>query len=477
MRLLAATIAILLATTCIAQPQHVEYLYGSDTYDVLTVGRMLANGAVVLAGTSPPGMDSWQDVYIELLQQDGYSISTTFSFGGGRWDEPRDIAAATDGGFIIVGSTRASWNEPHDMMVVRVINFNEIAWSYTYGEDGNDSAVRVFGDEDGYTILGFTRPAEWDRSDFRMLRLNLDGTELWHQDYGGDRDEICTAGDRAADGSYLIAGYTHSWESEDQDLYMLHVDPNGNVLHEFYQVEPYPTVPYAVVSADDGFLVAGTVYRFPELEMPSPFLMKINLNGEILWQREYLDSYFAEARSLTTLGDTIVVAGFAYDGGLPDGWVLWTDMNGERVQESTFGGDGWEEFRAAVVISDVNLMLAGFSSSTDNHESDFYRVHVGSDNGGTISPIPERYTSEISVWPNPFNSVARVRFTVGRATTVKLMVYDLLGREVMKVAEHRVYPGEHNYMFNGDRLASGVYLVRALAEDHTSAQQKIVLVK
>lgn len=65
--------------------------------------------------------------------------------------------------------------------------------------------------------------------------------------------------------------------------------------------------------------------------------------------------------------------------------------------------------------------------------------------------------------PNPFNASTRVRFTLSEAMAVELTVHDILGREVVRLAEGQHEVGEHQVLFDGRDLASGVYFLRLQA--------------
>ena len=62
-------------------------------------------------------------------------------------------------------------------------------------------------------------------------------------------------------------------------------------------------------------------------------------------------------------------------------------------------------------------------------------------------------------WPNPFNPVTRIPFTLVRTFPVRLSVHNLLGQEVAVLMNGIVPAGVHQAIFNPGRLASGLYLV------------------
>ena len=76
--------------------------------------------------------------------------------------------------------------------------------------------------------------------------------------------------------------------------------------------------------------------------------------------------------------------------------------------------------------------------------------------------VPAAYGLE-AAYPNPFNPQAAIRFALPEAADVRLVVYDVMGREVARLAEGAFDAGRHEATFDGSRLASGLYLYRLTA--------------
>ncbi|MCH8024027.1 MAG: T9SS type A sorting domain-containing protein, partial [Candidatus Marinimicrobia bacterium] len=84
-------------------------------------------------------------------------------------------------------------------------------------------------------------------------------------------------------------------------------------------------------------------------------------------------------------------------------------------------------------------------------------------------------------YPNPFNPSTTVRFDLPLATSVHLAVYDLLGREVLRLVDGHLEAGYHQRVWNGrDRdgreVPTGIYFVR-LVSGEFSAVRKMILMK
>jgi hypothetical protein len=93
-------------------------------------------------------------------------------------------------------------------------------------------------------------------------------------------------------------------------------------------------------------------------------------------------------------------------------------------------------------------------------------------NGGSEAPT----TYELSQnYPNPFNPTTGVRFQVPGVSDVKLIVYDILGREVATLVNERKAAGRYEVRFDASGLASGVYIYRLTAGSFVQTRKMILL--
>ena len=89
--------------------------------------------------------------------------------------------------------------------------------------------------------------------------------------------------------------------------------------------------------------------------------------------------------------------------------------------------------------------------------------------------IPSEYSLSQN-YPNPFNPSTVINYSLPKSVYVKLVVYDLLGREVETLVNGLYNAGNYKVDFDGANLASGVYLYRIKAEDFEDVR-KMLLVK
>ena len=89
--------------------------------------------------------------------------------------------------------------------------------------------------------------------------------------------------------------------------------------------------------------------------------------------------------------------------------------------------------------------------------------------------LPESFTLEQN-YPNPFNPTTVIRYSLSESASVRLEVFDILGRKVQTLVNTKQQAGWYTFDFNGTNLASGVYLYRLQAGNFVKIQ-KMTLVK
>jgi hypothetical protein len=79
-------------------------------------------------------------------------------------------------------------------------------------------------------------------------------------------------------------------------------------------------------------------------------------------------------------------------------------------------------------------------------------------------------------YPNPFNPVTKISYSIEKQGLVNLKIYDILGREIKTLVKEIKSPGEYIVEFNGANLASGVYFYRLEVNGFTDIK-KMMLIK
>jgi hypothetical protein len=93
----------------------------------------------------------------------------------------------------------------------------------------------------------------------------------------------------------------------------------------------------------------------------------------------------------------------------------------------------------------------------------------------TLEAMPSQFAL-LGNFPNPFNPTTTIRYSLGAASPVNLAVYDLAGREVVRLVDGWREAGSQEATLDGSGWPSGVYLLHLEAEG-SSIVAKIMLVK
>jgi len=174
------------------------------------------------------------------------------------------------------------------------------------------------------------------------------------------------------------------------------------------------------------------------------------------------------------------------------GWIGGTSIvNGYgwgSMYKTTNGGLNWllhyNEYgkivRTLHVLDSNRLWLAGDLSS----------IYYSSNGGGSVigfepinSVIPKQFSLHQN-YPNPFNPVTKIQFQIplsrgvsgGRGVLTRIVIYDLLGREVTTLVNEQLKPGSYEVNWDGTGFASGVYFYSLITSDYVETK-RMVLVK
>ncbi len=184
-----------------------------------------------------------------------------------------------------------------------------------------------------------------------------------------------------------------------------------------------------------------------------------------------------------------------------DRWVLlicqqinWSNRS-SATHYAIYDGDRWTEFRPFVpdsgfvvgnvsaTVDETGLIRFAYSGGDGERQIVGYataRVEFPSSAERVEHETPEDFGLQ-APYPNPFNGVTEVRFSLARPGRASLCVVDVRGRVVRWLGSGRWAAGPHALRWDGrdDRgepLPSGVYLVRLEAGGQV-ATRKVVLVR
>lgn len=94
------------------------------------------------------------------------------------------------------------------------------------------------------------------------------------------------------------------------------------------------------------------------------------------------------------------------------------------------------------------------------------------------SAVPEKYSLSQN-YPNPFNPETKIRFEIQKASEVKLVVYNSIGKEISTLVNENLNAGTYETDFSGAAFSSGVYFYKLFISGEKSfvETRKMILTK
>ncbi len=164
----------------------------------------------------------------------------------------------------------------------------------------------------------------------------------------------------------------------------------------------------------------------------------------------------------------LVGSGRMYDGAC--GIAVWGDDPTTEILDGALGGDVLDlqylNESGGKISCDFTMVSGGGFYQRD----ELWVVELNQ-----ISSVPEVF-GIISTFPNPFNNRMSLKYSLPEAGIVNLSVFDLTGRQMMKLASGQHEAGVHSLIVNGEVLTTGIYFIKLEASGQVS-ERKIVMVK
>jgi len=78
-------------------------------------------------------------------------------------------------------------------------------------------------------------------------------------------------------------------------------------------------------------------------------------------------------------------------------------------------------------------------------------------------------------YPNPFNPITNIIFTLNHSTQVKAEIIDMNGKVVDTLINHKLMQGQHNISWESKSHSSGIYFVRIITEGLIETKKLLLL--
>lgn len=311
------------------------------------VGYSNSTDGDIITNATNPGNRGGYDIWVIKITSTGTLQGVRRNFGGSGEDKAYCIKETTDGGFIICGSSYSNdgnltgmWSGPHSTgaWVIKTLpagttGIGDIQWQKIFGGLTNyasDRFYKVSQLSDGSYILGgilnVANIGGTSSTDYSIVKLNSTGSTIWQKTYGSYTEDILTDIKPTSDGGYIAVGYVSS--------------NTGDVIGNH--------------GLDDFWV------------------LKLNSTGLITWSKCYGGTLNDDATSVVELANgSFTIAGYTEssngdattNAGGEDTWLINISSTGTLNWQKSYGGTLNEEPASLILTSNLEYVIAGFSTS------------------------------------------------------------------------------------------------------------------
>jgi len=297
----------------------------------------------------------WRFIFVPLLLMSFVSYSQDMlwekSYGGKHAEYLFDAVPTADYGFILAGSSlsgktgnkTSEGSGDLDFWVWKMNESGDMDWQKSFGGSGSDFLQSIKLTNDGGFILagnsdsqkGFGKKDDgFGDEDFWIIKLDAGGGEQWQKTIGGMGQEKLHSIAQTKDGGYILGGSSGS-------------DKSTNKKNNSFGNLDY-------------------------------WVVKLDKNGDIQWEKTFGGIYFDELRSIEQTADQgYILGGYSNSPasgnkkedniGIGDYWIIKLDKTGEEEWQQTLGGDKDDQLYVVHQTYDGGYILGGNSNSGSNY--------------------------------------------------------------------------------------------------------------
>jgi len=280
-------------------------------------------------------------------------------------------------GTVIIGNV-THITADHDFYIQKLDIYGNVLWTKTYSGSGNEtkydeieSIEQTFdssGNPNGFIATGDTSNYGVGQSDLFVIKIDIDGNILWEKTYGGIKDERGKSvkqvfnNDQTTNG-YIVGGITYSFisYSNSASYWIIRLDESGNVIWEKTYNNDGAAIWHSpmniILNKDssgntDSYVIGGRIY-FSPLQTCAISIIKIDLNGNILWEKNFGNNTSGQDfNNIEQIMDKNIPSGYILSGSTTsvpgssdytDILIIKLDNDGNQVwQKAYIAYDDWD---------------------------------------------------------------------------------------------------------------------------------------
>lgn len=331
--------------------------------------------------------------------------------------------------FIVIGDYN------NDAIIVKYDLNGEIIWEKSYGGSEGECFYDVCNVADGYIAVGLTCSNDIPGIDFKgildaiIVKYDLNGEVVWQKNYGGSTNEYFISAVVTND-AIVAVGLSSSQDiigtdhGEESDAIIVKYDLNGNILWQKNYGGSSFEMFRDVISTNDGFIVVGETSSTDIIGLPLEndynyeiaIIVKYDLSGNVVWQKGYGEKEINRFNGIDVLQDGCIVAGIE---DRKDAIIVKYDFTGNVVWKKTYGTTAGDSFSDIIVVDEGYIAVGNNSNSAHIAKLGFYNnINSSSSENGTYEVDKTKATQNeiVTITLRPSNNY-KLKSIIGVETT------------------------------------------------------------
>ena len=423
----------------------------------------------------------------------GHCLWTRFYDGEAQGEDKAYAIGIDESDNIYIAGSSESSEHGLDYIIIKYNSNGDALWTKTYNGTGNnlDVATALTVDNDNNPVVtGYSRRGNNESSeDIVTIKYNkTNGSQIWLNRYNGDAD--CP---NQQDKAYAITvdrfnyiyvtGFSIQNSNHRKDIVTICYYPNGSrKWAKTWNNSSHGNgddIAFSIaVTNNNNVIVCGSTMSYGHEDFIT--LDYHTNNGNVKWGEQYgtqEGTDIAYSLAVSNSNNEVFVTGASQINPPSNTFDLVTIKykiaNGNQLDLARYNNTGTSKtFPMGVVVDGSdNVIIAGYmvpdtpnrppSSVYENSSIIALKYSMGNlspQNHNNLNAPKESSTKLYQNFPNPFNPSTLIKFYLPSSASVKLTVYDMLGKEVGTLVNGYLNAGEHVTEFNGNQLSSGIYL-------------------
>jgi len=226
-------------------------------------------------------------ISISLISFSYAQTSFFRTYGLGIYDVGEAAVVNSDTTYVIGGITDSGGGNGTDFLLFKTNSVGDVLWRKQFGGVGPDGGKAVIPalDNGGYFITGYQNNFDSSGYNIWLIKTNSSGNMVWSKSYGGNDWDFAHSITTLADSTYVIAGETYSFGNGQRDVYLVRFDANGDTLWTKTYGGPADDVAkYIFTDRNNNLVVVGNTKSYGAGNS-DVYILHLDINGDTLWTK------------------------------------------------------------------------------------------------------------------------------------------------------------------------------------------------